>query len=41
MGAQTMLFHILEANVTILILCNTGTVSLDELAADLAKRVGL
>lgn len=38
-GAQAMLFHILENNSTIIILSNTGTVSLDELAANIAKRV--
>jgi len=37
--AQAMLFHILENNSTIIILSNTGTVSLDELAAKIAKRV--
>lgn len=41
MGAQTMLFHILEANTTIIILCNTGTVSLDGLAASIAKRIDM
>lgn len=39
MGAQGMLFHILEANVTILILSNTGTTSLDEFAAKIAVEV--
>ena len=39
MGAQTMLFHILEEGSTIIILSNTGTVSLDEFVADIAKRV--
>ena len=39
MGAQTMLFHILEDGSTIIILCNTGTVSLDELAANIAKQI--
>jgi CubicO group peptidase (beta-lactamase class C family) len=39
MGAQAMLFHILEEGSTIIILSNTGTVSLDEFAADIAKRV--
>ncbi|MGN6438834.1 MAG: serine hydrolase domain-containing protein [Agriterribacter sp.] len=39
MGAQAMLFHILESGDTIIILSNTGTVSLDDLAADLAKQI--
>jgi CubicO group peptidase (beta-lactamase class C family) len=39
MGAQTMLFHILEEGSTIIILSNTGTVSLDALVADIAKRM--
>lgn len=39
MGAQAMLFHILEDSSTILILSNTGTVSLDDFSADLAKQV--
>lgn len=39
MGAQAMLFHVLENNSTIIILSNTGTVSLDDFAADIAKHV--
>lgn len=39
MGAQAMLFHILEDDATIIILSNTGTVSLDDLSADLAKQI--
>jgi D-alanyl-D-alanine carboxypeptidase len=39
MGAQTMLFHILENGSTIIILSNTGTVSLDNLAAEIAKQI--
>jgi CubicO group peptidase (beta-lactamase class C family) len=38
-GAQTMLFHILENNSTIIILSNTGTVSLDDFAAKIAKQI--
>lgn len=38
MGANSMLFRILEANTTIIILSNTGTTSLDQFAAELAKR---
>ncbi len=39
MGAQAMLFHILEKNATIIILSNTGTVSLDDFVASIAKRL--
>ncbi|MFY9463830.1 MAG: serine hydrolase domain-containing protein [Sediminibacterium sp.] len=39
MGAQAMLFHILEDDSTIIILCNTGTVSLDNLAARIADKI--
>lgn len=39
MGAQAMLFHILEKGTTIIILSNTGTVSLDDLVAAIAKKV--
>jgi 23S rRNA G2069 N7-methylase RlmK/C1962 C5-methylase RlmI len=39
MGAQAMLFHILEDGSTIIILSNTGTVSLDDFAADIAKQI--
>jgi len=39
MGAQAMLFHVLENDSTIIILSNTGTVSLDELAANIANRI--
>lgn len=39
MGAQSMLFHVLEANATIIILTNTGTTSLDVFAAEIVKRV--
>lgn len=38
MGAQSMLFHVLEADMTIIILTNTGTASLDVFAAEIAKR---
>jgi D-alanyl-D-alanine carboxypeptidase len=38
-GAQTMLFHILENNSTIIILSNTGTVSLDGFAAKIARQI--
>ncbi len=39
MGAQSMIFHILEDNSTIIILSNTGTVSLDDFAAEIAKQI--
>lgn len=39
MGAQSMLFHILEADATLIILTNTGTTSLDVFAADISKRM--
>ena len=39
MGAQAMLFHILEDGTTIIILSNTGTVSLDDFAARIAEKV--
>lgn len=39
MGAQAMIFHILEDGSTIIILSNTGTTSLDEFAAEIAKRI--
>lgn len=38
MGANSMLFRILEANTTIIILSNTGATSLDRFAAELAKQ---
>lgn len=39
MGAQAMLFHVLEHGSTIVILSNTGTVSLDDFAANIATRI--
>jgi len=39
MGAQSMLFHVLDQNVTIVILSNTDAVSLDEFAAQISKRI--
>lgn len=39
MGAQTQLFRFLDDDVTIIILSNTGTTDLDELVAEIAKRV--
>jgi hypothetical protein len=39
MGAQSMLFHVLDQNVTIIILSNTDAVSLDDFAAEISKRI--
>jgi len=39
MGAQAMLFHVLEEGSTIIILSNTATTSLDEFAAKIASRI--
>jgi CubicO group peptidase (beta-lactamase class C family) len=39
MGTQSMLFHVLGANTTIIILANTGTTNMDVFAAELAKQV--
>ncbi len=39
MGAQAMLFHILEDGSTIIVLSNTGTVSLDDFVAEIAKQI--
>jgi len=39
MGAQSMLFHILGEGTTIIILSNTGTTSLDDFAAQIAKQI--
>lgn len=39
MGAQGMLFHIVEDGSTIIILSNTGTTSLDDFAAEIAKMI--
>lgn len=39
MGAQGMIFHIVEENTSLLILSNTGNISLDELAAEIAEKI--
>lgn len=39
MGAQSMLFHILEKGVTIIILSNTATTSLDDFSAKIADKL--
>lgn len=39
MGAQAMLFHVLENGSTIIILSNTGTTSLDDFAARIAEKI--
>lgn len=38
MGANAMLFHVLNKGTTIIILSNTSTTDLDEFAAEIAKR---
>lgn len=38
MGAQAMLFHLFNEDITIIILSNTATTNLDEFAAEIAKR---
>jgi D-alanyl-D-alanine carboxypeptidase len=39
MGAQAQLYRFLDEDVTVIILSNTGTTDLDELAAELGKKV--
>jgi hypothetical protein len=39
MGAQGMLFQVLDQDVTIIILGNTDAVSLDDFAAEISKRI--
>jgi D-alanyl-D-alanine carboxypeptidase len=39
MGAQSMLFHMLDEDVTIIILSNTDATNLDEFVSEIAKRV--
>jgi CubicO group peptidase (beta-lactamase class C family) len=39
MGAQSQLYHFLDDDVTIVILSNTGTTDLDELVAEIGKKV--
>jgi len=39
MGAQGMLFHVMDQNVTIIILSNTDAVSLDEFAAKISTEL--
>jgi D-alanyl-D-alanine carboxypeptidase len=39
MGAQGQLYHFLDQDVTVIILSNTGTTDLDELVAEIGKRV--
>ena len=39
MGAQSQLYHFLDEDITIIILSNTGTTNLDELVAEIGKRV--
>lgn len=39
MGAQTQLYRLLDDDVTVIILSNTGTTDLDEFVAEIGKRV--
>lgn len=39
MGAQAMLFHVLEADITIIVLSNTANTSLDNFVAEIAKNI--
>jgi len=39
MGAQTQLYRFLDADVTVIILSNTGTTDLDEFVAEIGKKV--
>jgi hypothetical protein len=38
MGAQTQLYRFLDADVTVIILSNTGTTDLDQFVAEIGKR---
>lgn len=39
MGAQTQLYHIMDPDITVIILSNTGTTDLDEFVAEIGKRL--
>jgi DNA-directed RNA polymerase specialized sigma24 family protein len=39
MSGQSVLFHVLDANATIIILSNTDAMSLDEFAAEIGERI--
>jgi len=39
MGAQSMLFHLLNEKITVVLVSNTDSTDLDEFAAAIAKRV--
>ena len=39
MGIQSMLFHFLDEDITIIILSNTGTTSLDDFVYEISKRI--
>jgi D-alanyl-D-alanine carboxypeptidase len=39
MGSQALLFHFLDENITIIILGNTGTTSLDDFVYEISKRI--
>jgi hypothetical protein len=38
MGAQSQFFHVLDQDITIIILGNTGTTDTDTFVAEIAKR---
>lgn len=39
MGAQSQLYHLIEPDITVIILSNTGTTDLDEFVAEIGKRL--
>ena len=39
MGSQSMLFHFLDEDITIIILSNTGTANLDDFVYEISKRI--
>jgi hypothetical protein len=39
MGAQTQLFHVLDQNITIIVLGNTGTFDSDAFVAEIARDI--
>ena len=41
MGAQAQLYHLVEPDITVIILSNTGTTDLDEFVAQIGKRLVL
>jgi hypothetical protein len=39
MGAQGQLYHVMAPDITIIILSNTGSADLDELVAEIGKKL--